>query len=104
MLSDESKTTGKLRCGALMMAAVTTFLSLGGCDMGPGSHQPLPGERRQEEKDGSQAGPGWHGGSGIGGYSRPPIGGEGGGTHRDPSSGTVRGGFGNTGSMHAASE
>lgn len=98
MTRDAPKSSRDVRRGVLMVATVAAFLSLSACDPSPPrSYQPWKTDERQEQKDQERADRIWHSG-----YS----GGSGGhvfGTHADSRTGTVRGGFGQTGTMHASS-
>jgi hypothetical protein len=87
MVADDQKKSRDVRRGALLIATAATFLLISGCDSG----------RDWEEADGS--GPSGHVGR-SGGYTpgaRPVS-----GIQADPQTGTVRGGFGKTGSFHAS--
>jgi len=91
-MAQESRRSGSARQGILMIAAVTMFLSLGGCNPKP------PVDGRQDDSQGT--GSAWHGG-GSGGYGTGMA--TGSGTRPDSMTGTMRGGFGQTGAMHASS-
>jgi len=104
MVADDQKKSRDVRRGALMIATAATFLLIAGCDSRPpgGHYQPSESKERQEQRDREEAD-----GSGYGGY----IGRSGGhipgtaarsGIHADPQTGTVRGGFGKTGAIHAS--
>jgi len=99
MGGDDLKRSREVRCGALVMATAATFLSLTGCDSNP--YQFWKAGERQEQKDQEQADRTWHGGYTSGAHifgttTRS-------GAPADPQTGTVRGGFGKTGAMHASS-
>ncbi len=103
MKRDDHKSSPDVRLGVLMIAAVATFLSLTGCDHRPfGPYQPGKTDERQEQNDQEPADrirhSGYSGGSGGHIFGTPT----GSGTHADPHGGTVRGGFGQTGAMHAS--
>ncbi len=101
IVQDDLKRSREVRRGALVVAAVATFLSLTGCDSRP--YQFWKAGERQEQKDQEREDRTWHGGysGGSGGHIfGTPMGS---GTHADSQTGTVRGGFGHTGAMHASS-
>ena len=101
MVRDDQKKSREVRRGALVIAAVATFLSLTGCDSNP--YQFWTAGERQEQKDQEQADRTWHGGytGGSGAHSFGAT--TRSGTRADRQTGTVRGGFGKTGAMHASS-
>lgn len=104
MAHDDPKRNRDVRPGVLMIAAVATFLSLSGCDSRTsGLYPPWKTDEGQEQQDQRGTGSAYHGGySGVtGGRGFGPLTGSSG--QADSAAGTVRGGFGQTGAMHASS-
>jgi hypothetical protein len=103
MKADDQKKSRDVRRGALMIATAATFLLITGCDSRPpGPYQPSELKERQDQKDREEADGSLH--SGHIGRSGGHIPGTaaGSGIHADPQTGTVRGGFGKTGAIHAS--
>jgi len=99
MAADDRKRSREVRCGALMIAAAATFLLMTGCDsMQSRPCQPSTSRERHEDHDLDESYHIWHGGHA--GRSGVPI--YGGGMTSAPDEGSVRGGFGKTGAMHAS--
>jgi hypothetical protein len=103
MVSDDRKKSRDVRRGALMIATAATFLLITGCDSSPpGSYLPSELKERQEQKDREEADGGGYGGHiGRSGGHIPGTAARS-GIHADPQTGTVRGGFGKTGAIHAS--